>query len=76
MKEDKDVQVSTLIYCMGSEAEDIFAAFTWAENDDQKNPDKVMKCFDKYFIPRCNVIYERAKFGRNSGADYKKTENR
>ena len=60
MKEDKDVQISTLIYCMGSEAEDIFAAFTWDHDDDQKDPDKVMKCFDKYFIPRHNVIYERA----------------
>ena len=69
MKEDKDFQVSTLIYCMGSEAEDIFAAFTWDHDDDQKDPDKVMKCFDKYFIPQRNVILERAKFGRRLQED-------
>ena len=51
-EEDKDVQVSTFIYCMGIEAEDVFAAFTWDHEDDQKDPDKVMKCFDRYFIPR------------------------
>ena len=63
-KEDKDIQVSMLIYCMGSNAEEIFAAFTWDNDDDQKDPDKVMKRFENYFVPRRNVIFERAKFGQ------------
>ena len=29
----------------------------------KKDPDKVIAQFDKYFVPRRNVIFERAKFG-------------
>ena len=64
-KDDNDMQVSTLVYCMGSQAEDIFASFKWdADADtDKKDPAKVIAQFDKYFVPRRNVIFKRAKFG-------------
>ena len=57
------MQVSTLVYCMGNQAEEIFASFKWEADDDKKDPDKVIAQFDKYFVPRRNVIFERAKFG-------------
>ena len=60
---NKDMQVSTLVYCMGNQAEEIFASFKWEADDDKKDPDKVIAQFDKYFVPRRNVIFERAKFG-------------
>ena len=62
-KDEKDMQVSTLVYCMGNQAEEIFASFKWEADDDKKDPDKVIAQFDKYFVPRRNVIFERAKFG-------------
>ena len=57
------MQVSTLVYCMGSQAEEIFASFKWDADDDKKDPAKVIAQFDKCFVPRRNVIFERAKFG-------------
>ena len=55
-KDEKDMQVSTLVYCMGNQAEEIFASFKWEADDDKKDPDKVIAQFDKYFVPRRNVI--------------------
>ena len=65
-KEEKTVQVSTLIYCMGQEAEQIYNNFVFTSNDDKDDPDKVMEKFDQHFIPQRNVIFERAKFNLRS----------
>ena len=60
-KEDGEVQVSSLIYAMGPEAENIFKSFTLSE-DDQKKFDVVLGKYDGYFYPKRNVIHERACF--------------
>ena len=62
-KGDKDMQVSTFVHCMGSQAEDIFALFKWDADADKKDSAKVITQFDKYFVTRRNVIFEQAKFG-------------
>lgn len=54
MKEKEKVQLSALIYAMGAEAEHIFKSLTFA--------DPVLANFDTHFVPKRNVIYERAKF--------------
>ena len=56
------IQVSALIYCMGAEAEHIFKSFTFAEDADKNKYDPVLAKFEAYFVPKRNVIYERAKF--------------
>ncbi|CAL1578766.1 unnamed protein product [Knipowitschia caucasica] len=61
-KEDGEVQVSSLIYAMGPEAENIFKAFTFAEDADKKKFDVVLGKYDEYFYPKRNVIHERACF--------------
>lgn len=61
-KEDGDVQVSCLIYAMGSESENIYRSFTFAEDRHRNDFDKVIEKFDEYFVPRRNVIHERACF--------------
>ena len=58
-KESGEVQVSSLIYAMGSEAENIFKSFNFA---DEKKFDVVLKKYDEYFYPKRNVIHERACF--------------
>ena len=63
-KEDKDIHVSTLIYCMGPQAEQIFNSFTFAAEGDKDDPAKVMEKFDSHFVPKRNVIFERAKFNQ------------
>lgn len=65
-KEDGDVQVSTLIYAMGKEADKIFASFTFTPGDngrDMRNDfDTVLHKFNEHFIPKRNILHERARF--------------
>ncbi|XP_038162072.1 uncharacterized protein LOC119797180 [Cyprinodon tularosa] len=63
-KEDGPVQVSTLVYALGKEAENILSSFTYGEGENEDQFDVVMAKFDAYFIPRRNVIHERACFNQ------------
>lgn len=58
-----EVQVNTLIYAMGDQADDILGSFTLSE-EDRKSYSIVKSKFDSHFIQRRNVIFERAKFNR------------
>ena len=60
---EDDVQVNTLIYAMGDQADDVLRSFALSDMDRRKY-DTVKEKFDGYFIRRRNVIYERAKFNR------------
>lgn len=51
------MQVSALIYTMGKEAEHIHKSFTLVEGDDAK-----FDVFDEHFVPKWNIIHERARF--------------
>ena len=48
---------------MGAQAEDIFESFHLS-TEESKNYDQVISSFRKYFVPKANVIYERAVFNR------------
>ena len=68
-RETPTVQVSSLVYAMGREAQKIYSSFQLATTvpaaptgADADNFGLVMKRFDAYFIPKRNVIHERAKF--------------
>ena len=58
---DEDIQISTLIYSMGPQAEEAFAALKLSIADAAKY-DKVKKAFKDFYIPKANIIFERAKF--------------
>jgi len=60
--EDESVQVSSLIYAMGNEADDIHAQFTFTNADDSMKWTPVVDKFDAYFKPHKNVIHNRALF--------------
>lgn len=62
--DDGDVQVSSLIYAMGSESEQIFKSFTFDTEEAKKNFDTVLGKFDNHFEPRNNIIHERSLFNR------------
>ena len=49
-KKDEEVQVASLRYCMGPEADDIFKTFGLSEK------------FDEYFKPKVNIIRMRRIF--------------
>lgn len=61
-EEDGEVQVSALIYAMGGEAEHIYKAMVFADGDEKDDYDIVLKKFDAHFVPKRNIIHERAKF--------------
>ncbi|UYV60784.1 hypothetical protein LAZ67_1002292 [Cordylochernes scorpioides] len=54
-------QVNMLVYCMGDNADDILLSCKIA-SDQLENYNKVIECFESHFIPRRNIIYERARF--------------
>ena len=60
---DEEVQVNTLIYSMGDQADDILHSFKLSE-EDRKSYMTVKTKFDTHFVQRRNVIFERAKFNR------------
>ena len=58
-KEDEVRQVSTLLYCMGDQADSVLTSTKIATKDRLKY-NSVMSKFDKYCKVRQNVILERA----------------
>ncbi|UYV75047.1 K02A2.6-like [Cordylochernes scorpioides] len=56
-------QVNMLVYCMGDNADDILLSCKIA-SDQLENYNKVIECFESHFIPRRNIIYERARFNQ------------
>ncbi|UYV74340.1 K02A2.6-like [Cordylochernes scorpioides] len=56
-------QVNMLVYCMGDNADDILLSCKIA-SDQLENYNKIIECFESHFIPRRNIIYERARFNQ------------
>ena len=54
-------QISTLLYCMGEEAESVLDSTNMTE-DERKQFKTVLQKFDEFFKVRKNVIFERARF--------------
>ena len=61
-KKSQEMQINVLMYIMEDEADDIFKSFTFTDVGDDKKYEKVREQFDKHFIVKRNVIFERAKF--------------
>ena len=61
-KEDEIRQVSTLLYCLGEEADNILAS-TNITDDDRKKYSEVLTKFNGHFV-RKNIIFEWACFNR------------
>lgn len=57
-----DIQVSALIFSMGPEAEQVYKSFALTDNDEAEDYDYVLGLFDEHFVPKRNVIFERARF--------------
>ena len=64
-QEDEEIQVSSLIYSVGSDAERVFSQFNLSE-EDSKNFDTMLEKFRAHFVPPVNVIHERATFHKRS----------
>ena len=62
-KEDDERQVSTLLYCLGEEADDVLTS-TNITGDSRKKFADVLEKFNEFFEVRKNVIFERARFNQ------------
>ena len=60
-QESDDRQISTLLYCLGEDAEDVLSS-TNISTEDRKKYDCVVTAFQDFFKVRKNVIFERARF--------------
>ncbi|KAJ8887055.1 hypothetical protein PR048_013270 [Dryococelus australis] len=65
LKKSSKIQISTLIYILGQESEDIINSFNLSD-EESTSYEAVVKRFESYFISKRNVIYERVKFNLNS----------
>jgi len=63
--ESGERQVSSLMYCMGENAEEVLAT-TNITNEQKKEYAEVVQKFDEYFKMRKNLVYERASFNLRS----------
>ena len=61
----EEVQVSTLVYSLGDQAEDILLSFKLSD-EELKKYGTVKGKFENYFVKRRNVVYERTKLNRRS----------
>lgn len=64
-KADQESQVSTLIYSMGDQADDILMSFKLS-SDEMKSYETIVEKFDRHFVPQHNVIFERAMFNQRN----------
>ena len=67
-KKDGVVQVDSLIYAMGPQAETIVKQLSLT-NDESKNFAAVMRKLDAYFKPKTNIIHERARLNQRIQKD-------
>ncbi|KAL1442198.1 hypothetical protein MTO96_007876, partial [Rhipicephalus appendiculatus] len=67
-------QVDVLLCIMGEQAEEIYATVALSEENSKKF-DAVVEQFDKYFIPRRNVTFERARFNTRVQQDGESAED-
>lgn len=73
-KQSAETQVNSFLYALGSEAEDALVATRLSDND-CKEYDKVVAAFDSYFVPRRNIIYERARFNQRCQLEHEPVES-
>ena len=72
-KEDVARKISTLLYCMGEDGDDVLASTSISE-EERESYSEVIQKFDSFFGVRINVIFERAKFNRRDQAEGESAE--
>ena len=68
-KESEERRVSTLLYCLGPDADNVLTS-TNIEDRDRKKYSKVMEKLDEHFKVRRNVIFERDQHEGKSAEEY------
>ena len=72
-KKSEPIQIASLKYCMGPEAEDVFKTFNLSEADAGKY-ELVVDKYKGYFSPRKNVLRLRRLFYKRTQQSHEDTE--
>ena len=64
MKKEEKIQINTLIYAMGDQADDILNSFNLTMTQ-LKKYDTIKTWFDEHFVVHVNIIFKQAKFSRH-----------
>ena len=72
-QESEERQISTLLYCLGEDAEQVLSS-TPISADNKKKYAEVAAAFEGFFKVRKNVIFERARFNRRTQQDGESVE--
>ncbi|XP_056142138.1 uncharacterized protein pogzb [Lampris incognitus] len=75
-KKDGEVQVSTLLYSLGKKAEQVYKTFTFGADEKEDDYETVLQKLENYFVPKVNVIHQRAKFHQRIQRQVKKELDR
>ena len=67
-EKEQNVQVASMLSCMGVEAQNVYQNMTWAAGEDKEVLEHVQRKFDAYVEPRKNVPFQRYKFNTRSQA--------
>ena len=71
--ESEERQISTLLYCLGGEADDVLR-MTNITTEERKKYTTVIEKFDSHFKVRRNLIFERARFNKRDQMEGESTE--
>ena len=71
--ESEERQISTFLYCLGAESEDILSSTNITE-ENRKTYAGVVNQFDEFYKVRRNIIFERARFNRRNQLDGEMSE--
>lgn len=79
-KEENEIQISALIYSMGSDADKILKTLKLDRNADESLKanvtfEQVVKKFDTYFMPKVNLFHEQLKFDSRCQQDGESAEH-
>ncbi|KAK3908512.1 tRNA-2-methylthio-N(6)-dimethylallyladenosine synthase [Frankliniella fusca] len=72
--QEDDYKVNTLLYCMGSKADDIMLSFNLSE-EEQDDYAVVLQKFDRHFGVRVNTVLERRKFLRRKQGPHESVDD-
>ena len=59
---ENPLRVATLLTCLGPDAIELFDGFTFAEDADKEDPDKIIEQFENYCVGENNETYEHYRF--------------
>ena len=74
-EKEKNIQTNIILHCAGPNVIDVYDQFTWAEDTDKVDPEKVYKKLEEYCNPRKNEVIESHRFWNTNLDDYPSFEH-